>query len=202
MNINDLSDTIKAKSDQLNADDLVGMEKTITVTGVSRGNAENPVVVHYEGDDGRPFKPCKTVRRILIAAWSENGNNWIGKQAKLYCDPSVRYGGKEVGGIRINALSDIEKPLQVKLSVSRGKKQDYRIDILQPVQKKAWPDDAFNGQFSKMSDAVTSGNMTAEQMITKFETKGALSELQRQQIRDLAKQSEASDNLTDDLMGD
>ena len=200
MNINDLSDTIVAKSDQLNADDLVGMEKIITITGVSRGNADNPVVINYQGDDGRPFKPCKTVRRILIAAWGSDGNNWIGKQATLFCDPTVKYAGKEVGGIRIAALSDIAKPLNVKLSVTRGKKKEHIVKVMQPLQRNAWPDDAFSAQFAKLSPAVTGGQMTAEQMITKFETRGELNDQQRKQIRDLDANNNPADpdNLLDD----
>ena len=200
MNINDLSDTIVAKSDQLNADDLVGMEKIITITGVSRGNADNPVVIHYQGDDGRPFKPCLTVRRILIVAWGKEGNKWIGKQATLFCDPTVKYAGKEGGGIRIAALSDIAKPLNVKLSVTRGKKKEHIVKVMQPQQRNPWPDESFNAQFAKLSPAVSGGQMTAEQMITKFETRGELSDQQRKQIRDLDADNNpaAPDNLLDD----
>lgn len=184
-NISDLSDTVIAKSDQLNADDLVGMDKTITVTAVSRGNAENPVVVNYQGDDGRPFKPCKTVRRILIAAWGKDGNEWVGKQAVLYCDPSVKYGGKEVGGIRISALSDIPKPLSVKLSETRGKKKEHRIEILQPEVKPPYPVEKFNEAFDAMTAKIKEGKMTAEQVITKCEMTGQLSDEQRGRIRDI-----------------
>ena len=197
MNISDLSDTIVAKSDQLNSDDLV-VDKLITVTGVSRGNNENPVIINYQGDDGRPFKPCKTVRRILIAAWGEDGSGWIGKQALLFNDKTVLWAGKEHGGVRIRALSGIMKPLNVKLSYTRGKKKDYRIEVLEPQQKSAWPQDAFNKQFEKMGEAVKTGAMTPEQMITKFQSKGDLSESQREQIRALGDVKPDIDNLMDD----
>ena len=65
--VTNLRDTIIAKSDQLNADDIIGTGITITVTAVKRGDsAEQPVVIHYQGDNGRPYKPCKTMRRVLI----------------------------------------------------------------------------------------------------------------------------------------
>ena len=195
MNISDLSGTIIAKSDQLNADDLIGGEKVITVAGVSLGNAENPVIVHYDGDDGRPFKPCLTVRRILLAAWGKNGNDWIGKQARLYCDPAVVYAGKEVGGIRVSALSDMQKPLSVKLSVTRGKKKEHRIDVLERVQKPVYPADKFESAFDAMREQIQTGKMTAEQVITHCEKTGTLTEEQRQAIRD------AGDS-DDDFFGD
>jgi len=106
----DISETILAKSDQLNADDLIGAPRRIKIIGTEQGNAENPVIVHYEGETGRPFKPCKTVRRILAAAWGVDSTVWEGQEALLYCDPSVVYAGKEVGGIRIQALTGINKP--------------------------------------------------------------------------------------------
>ena len=75
--VTNLRDTIIAKSDQLNADDIVGGTITITVSAVKRGDSsEQPVVIHYNGDNGRPYKPCKTMRRVLIAGWGENGTAW------------------------------------------------------------------------------------------------------------------------------
>ena len=72
--VTNLRDTILAKSDQLNADDIIGTGITITVTAVKRGDsAEQPVVIHYKGDNGRPYKPCKTMRRVLI---SRMGREW------------------------------------------------------------------------------------------------------------------------------
>lgn len=198
MSIKDLSDTIIAKSDQLNADDLVGADRVITVTGVSRGNAENPLIINYEGDSGRPFKPCKTVRRILIAAWGADGTQWNGLQAQLWCDPSVVYAGKEVGGIRIRALSGISKPLSVKLSVTRGKKKEYRIEVLKPPQKDYCDADTFKRSVDKASAKIASGEMTPEQIINKLESKYILSDEQRAEIRVL---SDAAP-LTDDLMSD
>ena len=99
----DISDTILAKSDQLNADDLISAPRRIKITGTTKGDAENPVIVNYEGDTGRPFKPCKTVRRILAAAWGVDSSAWEGQEALLFCDPTVVYAGKEVGGIRVKA---------------------------------------------------------------------------------------------------
>jgi len=196
MNISDLSSTIIAKSDQLNADDLIGGEKVITISGVSLNNlVEAPIVLHYDGDDGRPFKPCLTVRRILLAAWGKNGNDWIGKQARLYCDPAVVYAGKEVGGIRVSALSDMQKPLSVKLSVTRGKKKEHRIDVLERVQKLVYPADKFESAFDAMCQQIQDGKMTAEQVITHCEKTGTLTEEQRQAIRD------AGDS-DDDFFGD
>jgi|TARA_R110000744_G_scaffold352592_1_gene458744 hypothetical protein len=128
--VTNLRDTITPKSDQLNADELIATSLTITVTGVSRGNPENPVVINYQNDNGRPYKPCKTMRKLIVAAWGENGNEWINKGMVLYNDPTVKYAGKEVGGIRISHLSHIAKAMQVNLTSTRGRKTLYKIGIL------------------------------------------------------------------------
>lgn len=69
----DMSKYTQAKSDQLNADDLHGGPITVTVTHVSSNEtAEQPINIFYDGDNGKPFRPCKTVRRIMVKVWGEN----------------------------------------------------------------------------------------------------------------------------------
>jgi len=135
--ISNLSDTIVPKSDQLNADQLLGGSMTITVTDVRRGQSDDqPVIVHYQGDEGRPYKPCKTMRKVLIFAWGPDGREWIGRSMSLYCDPQVRFGGAEVGGIRISHMTDIEKQIKVSLTATKGKKALHTID---PLKMDAGP---------------------------------------------------------------
>lgn len=127
-----LRDTIKPKSDQLNADDLVGTEKMIQVEAVQIVNdPQQPVHIYYVGGDGRPFKPCLTVRRILIALWGDDENAWIGRYMNLYVDPTVSFGNqKNIGGIRVNAVSHIPSTATLKLTVRRGMKQEFNV---QPI---------------------------------------------------------------------
>lgn len=131
IDLTDLRPTITPKSDQLNAEQLLGGDMVITVTEVRASESgEQPVSIHYENDQGRPFKPCKTMRKVLVFAWSENAHNWVGRSMQLFNDPSVKFGGVEVGGIRIRALSHIDKPLQMNLTSTKGKKSAHRIDVL------------------------------------------------------------------------
>ena len=125
--ITDLRGTIVPKSDQLNAEQLLGGDMTITVTDVRMGSEDQPVILHYENDQGRPFKPCKTMRKLLIFAWGEDGRNWIGKSMTLYNDHEVRFGGMTVGGIRISHLSDIEREISVSLTATKGKKAMHKV---------------------------------------------------------------------------
>lgn len=128
MDISDLRHTIVPKSDQLNADQLLGGPMTIRVSGVKLSeSSEQPVVVSYEGDGGRPFKPCKTMRKVLIHAWGPDGRKWAGRAMTVYNDETVKFGGESVGGIRISHMSHIERDVKVSLTATKGKKAMYLI---------------------------------------------------------------------------
>ena len=130
--IADLRSTIVPKSDQLNAEQLLAGPMTITVSEVrTSASDEQPVVVHYEGENGRPYKPCKTMRKVLVLAWGEDGRKWPGKSMTVFNQPDVKFGGQEVGGIRISHLSDISKDIQVALTATRGKKAQHVIKRLE-----------------------------------------------------------------------
>jgi hypothetical protein len=185
MSIIDLSDTIEAKSDQLNADDLAGSTKTIVVTGVVRYSekGEQCFYLDYQGGTGRPFKPCKSVRRVIMCGWGKDGSQWIGRSMTLYCDSSVIYAGKEVGGIRVSHMSDIPKRITIKLTEKRGSKKEVFVEILEPTEKPTWPDDAFAAKFESISGAILAGKVTHEQAITKLEQNAMLSDTQKESIR-------------------
>lgn len=133
VDISHLGSTIIPKSDQLNAEQLLAGSMTITITDVRAGSDEQPIAIHYAGDEGRPYKPGKTMRKVLVFAWGEDGRQWIGRSLTLYCDSSVKFGGIEVGGIRISHMSHIQKTINVALTSTRGKKAMHSIQILKSV---------------------------------------------------------------------
>ncbi len=127
----DISDTLIAKSDQLNADDLVGGPITVRILGVRRGKTdEQPIEIDIEGH--RPFRPCKTVRRVLAAGWTSDSSKWVGQRLTLYRDPDVLWAGKKAGGIRVAAMSGIKGRMTMALATAKGKKSDNVIDVLAP----------------------------------------------------------------------
>lgn len=132
IDITDLRTTIVPKSDQLNAEQLLHGPITIRVSDIRVHNSpEQPVALHYEGDNGRPYKPCKTMRKLLVLCWGKDGSAWVGKSMTLYNDPAVKFGGAEVGGIRISHISDIERDLSVMLTTTKGKKAAYTVRRLE-----------------------------------------------------------------------
>ena len=134
----DLSKTIIAKSDQLNADDLLTGPRTFTVVEVRPGSEEQPVsIVLAEWPSNRPFKPSKTVQRILAYCWGAETDDWP-KDARmtLYRDEKVKWAGEEVGGIRVSHLSHIKGPQKVALQESKHKKT---LHTIQPLVEQAAP---------------------------------------------------------------
>jgi len=125
-----LRETIVPKSDQLNADDLLTGPITVMVTDIKQGSRDQPVSLFIDGGL-QPFKPCKSMRRVLIMAWGDNGQDWLGRSMRLYCDPEVKFGGQEVGGIRISHLSHLERSLSMMLTKTRGKKAKYAVEPLE-----------------------------------------------------------------------
>lgn len=129
--ITDLRSTIIPRSDQLNSEQLLGGPLVITVTDVRAGSGEDqPVSIYHDTDPARPFKPCKTMRKVLILAWGPDGRQWIGRSMELYCDQAVKFGGEEVGGIRISRLTDIPKGIKVSLTATKGRKALHEIGLL------------------------------------------------------------------------
>src|SRR5690349_14971068 len=156
----DMSAFIAAKSDQLNADDLMDAPRTITITKVTAAPdaAEQPVSIHYEGGEGRPWKPCKTMRRILVGVWGKDASKYVGRSLTLYRDPTVAFGGLQVGGIRVSHMSDIAEDKTVALLVTRGRKAPFKIKPLLNAPARSQTQD-FSGQLAELKTIAKPGNM-------------------------------------------
>lgn len=125
----DMSGTIVPKSDQMNADDLIIGPITIRVSKVSANpsSAEQPISIYYDGDQGKPYKPCKSMRRVLVTIWGNDGAAYPGRSMTLYRDPSVTWGGMAVGGIRISHMSDMAEPVTMALTATKQSRKPYRV---------------------------------------------------------------------------
>jgi hypothetical protein len=125
----DLTQSIEPRSDQVNADDLVGGPITYTVREVITGKAESPFDFLLVETD-RAYRPSKTMRRIIVAAWGPEASNYTGRRLTLYREPSIMFGGQKVGGIRIGAMSHIDQRVELMLQVTRGKREKFTIEPL------------------------------------------------------------------------
>lgn len=157
----DITTTTAPKSDQQNFDDYLAGPKTVTVAEVKKGTTDQPVEVHLVEFPGRPYKPAKSMRRVLVAAWGPEASVYTGRRMTLYGDPTVRFGGQEVGGIRISHLSDITEPLSIALTVTRGKRAPF---VVQPLDTPArdWIADARNATTWKAANRLIAAAVAAK----------------------------------------
>jgi hypothetical protein len=126
----DIRKTVEPRSDQLNFDDVASTDLTITIVEVKQGPPDQPVELHNAEFPGRPFKPGKSMRRVLIAAWGAEASAYVGRRITLYGDPTITFGRDAVGGIRVRALSHLTEPLTVALTVTRGKRAPFTVQPL------------------------------------------------------------------------
>jgi len=165
--VSDMSQVITPRSDQLNSDSLLSGPLTIRIREVDiRPGTEQPVSVFYDGDEGKPWKPCKSTSRVLVAAWGPDASKYAGRSVTLYRDPDVKWGGMAVGGIRISHVSHIEKALVLALTEKKGSKKMTTVQPLKVEQQRQEPTDdpafAYANQYITAIEACDSADAVGE----------------------------------------
>lgn len=126
----DMTESIAPKSDQLNADDLMAGQVTVTIAEVRKGSDEQPVDVVLVEFPGRAYRPSKSMRRVMVMAWGPEASAYAGRRLTLVRNPEITFGRDKVGGIEIAALSHLDKPLTVALTATRGKRKSFTVQPL------------------------------------------------------------------------
>lgn len=136
--MNDMSSVIVPKSDQINAEDFLAGPRTFTIEGVAISpGTEQPVSIKLIGED-RVWRPCKSMSRVLVAAWGPDASAYRGRSVTLYRDPKVKWGGMEVGGIRISHMTNLERDMALNLTATKGKRAPHLVKMLEtPKQEDA-----------------------------------------------------------------
>jgi hypothetical protein len=197
----DMSGVIIPKSDQINADDLVAGPMTITINDVQiRGGQEQPVSIFFDGSE-KAFRPCKSMSRCLVLAWGPDASKYIGRSLTLYRDASVKWGGLEVGGIRISHMSDLDGPKTMMLTATKGSRKPHKVSALVIDQAPATvsaADKWANGYVTKLD------SFTTIDALEKFanEKAGKLAELQTARSDLHGKVTAALDLRRSQLAGD
>lgn len=129
--MSEMLETITPKADQLNFDDFIGRENLlIKITKVTISKSDQPVSIFFENDNGKPYKPSKGMRRIIIECWGDKKENYIGRSLKLFGNPKVKWAGKEAGGIQIAELSNLDATKTINLTVAKGKREPFTVNPL------------------------------------------------------------------------
>lgn len=160
----DLTPSIVPNSAQINADDLIAGPITVTISEVSKGNAEQPFFFNLVEFPDRSYRPSKSMRRIIVQCWGAEASNYSGRQLTLYRNPDITFGKDRVGGIEISHASHISGPVTLALTVSRGKRKDFTVQPLKgatPIQSAA-PDTVLVDEWiSTIRDASTVAQLEA-----------------------------------------
>lgn len=183
MSIDDLSRTIKPKSDQLNYDDLLAGPLTVTVQDLHLTGADDQPIAIVIGNGYQTYKPCKSMRKLLIFCWGKDGRNWIGRTMTLFGDPSVKWAGQAVGGIRISHISHIDKQISLSLTATRGQRKPY---VVEPLRVAMYNPAEFDANFPQWAAAIKSSKLTPQAVIAKVQQKGMLTPEQSKRILDAA----------------
>lgn len=162
------SNTTKAKSDQLNADDLIGGDVTIKITNVKVDEkSDQSGIIYYEGDNGKPYKPCKSMRRVIELKWGSDEKKFIGRSMTLTRDATVKWAGEEVGGIRITHMSDMKDDSRFMLTYSKGNKRPYKVEKLVTIETSLPPEPLNQAQVKALEDGID-GCFTMDELKDKF----------------------------------
>ncbi|GAA2941148.1 hypothetical protein [Glutamicibacter bergerei] len=153
----DISKTLLAKSDRLNAADLSGAPIVATIENVRQGDGTKPVIIDLVGMNGRPWIPSLGMRRIIAKAWGTETNDWIGRLVKLVNNPEVVYAGQAVGGVEIIALSHIEKAFTVPKRVSQKKTVPHHVEVLAEPVTEPW-----RAQWQAITNALSEAGYTGD----------------------------------------
>ena len=133
MNKSELIQAVAAKSDQIDADNLIGgITMDVTIKSVQRGPSNEQPVQLVLNETDKFYRPSKTFRRALIGCFGDDPANWVGQRIRLVRNPDTTFGGVKVGGIEVSHAS-IPAPIVLMLSTKRGKKTAVSIDVIPPV---------------------------------------------------------------------
>lgn len=130
--MSDMTLTTEAKSDQLNFDSFPpGVTRTIRITQVDvKPGVDQPCDVHFEGMNGRVYRPSKGMRRVMVHVWGKYSEAYVGHSMTLYGDPEVMFGAVKAGGVRISHMTGIQKPVTMALTATRANRKPFTVKPL------------------------------------------------------------------------
>lgn len=203
----DFATTTQAKSDQMNAVDLVAGPVAYRITAIRMtGSADQPVAISVDGHK-QPWKPSKTFRRVLLLLWPDaEPSDWVGRDVVLWCDPEIKWAAEKVGGIAISHASHIKERKTFLLAESKSKRKTITVDpyraadhsqaAAEPVELDYYPEDAFEKNLPAWIALIDDGKKTAEQIIGSIEKKAKLTVGQKSRIK--ASPPPADDQVAED----
>lgn len=181
----DIRAATKPKSDQLNYETFLTGPQTFIVSKVTPGDRDHPVFIHMNECPATPYKPSKGMLKCIAQpdGWGDKSSQWVGKSITLYGDPTVIYGGVEVGGIKVAALSDINGDYETLISARRGVRKPH---LIKKIVIQMYDEQKFVANLPAWLKLIADGKATTDQIIARVEQSGALTEEQKNAIKNPA----------------
>jgi hypothetical protein len=90
--------------------DLDGREYTLQIKAVKKGKvtgsggkASGKAIISFEGRE-KPLGAGAEVLAQIATLYGNDTRQWPGKWITIYPEPSVKYGGAKVGGVRVRPI--------------------------------------------------------------------------------------------------
>lgn len=181
------------KTDRFNYEHFISGPKTLKVSRLGKkvDQGKPRLLVFFEGHEDTPYWVPLGMAKCIASpdGWGESPfADWVGRSMTLFGEPTVQYGGKELGGVRVSHLSHIEKPYTTKISIRRGVRIDYEILPLKVAASAAtaevvyYPESDFAEKLPAMLGFIKDGKMTLAQVVARCEQTGKLTEAQLKQL--------------------
>ena len=127
-------EAVRSSTDSLMVKAYAGCAKTTTILLAAKALPVEPALalafnkkIQLELEKKLPSHfAVKTMNGLGHSAWSQA----IGRRLTIYCDPDITFGKDRVGGIRISHVSHIDKPADILLTVSRGRRTTFTVQPL------------------------------------------------------------------------
>ncbi len=150
----DLSSAWQVKSDRLNADDIVGLTPTVTVRAVDWPKGGQPRI-HLDQYPERPYCPSAGMGRVMREVWGSDGEAWIGRRLTLFHKPDVEFNKERTGGIRILAMSHMDRPRTFEVKEKRGLRVPYAIKPITDADVPEPTPEPWQAQWQAITNALT-----------------------------------------------
>ena len=97
----------------LKQDDLQGRAVKVVIAGVELEDVKDPdsekkekkLVVHFAGKDKALILNRTNCEAMEAITGTDDYGSWVGRSVVLFTDPTVKFGGKTVGGLRLRAIN-------------------------------------------------------------------------------------------------
>lgn len=87
--------------------DIGDQEFTLEISAVKKGRvtgkggkSSGKAMIHFKGAE-KPLGAGTAILSVIAQLYGNDTTKWVGKRVTLFGDPSVKYGGEAVGGVRV-----------------------------------------------------------------------------------------------------